>query len=417
MECNLTGELISSILRVRFTESLSNYSFLASSVNRDFIDSPHLRNVLHNLQLISPESEYKSEARCQYHDNVLHTTFGTSAFKLRVVHSLNPRLSAVEIIDFLGNVVATSHTIGSFSLPSLKQVSKLQNVFTHNSSFDRSMLIRGSKGDWGLLKSSWKGFKKAAGRKRGQRGELELKFFTLNGKKSRYEYMARLNDVKFEWGTIQGRGSVDLLSGCIQFSGSVVDVPEFVCVGCSIAVLFVLCQPRPPPPKTGGVYPPPPSNRPGVLNLDAMSLLVSGGLYATTLPKWYHINIRGGYFIQTPPKIPNRCVQDYDGGDGFEGGGDSDVGADFEGDCFDNNDTYWAENTGCGGCGGGVDSGGGCGGGDSGGGCGGGDSGGGCGGGDSGGGCGGGDSGGGCGGDSGGGGGGCGGGCGSSGGD
>ncbi|XP_047140965.1 uncharacterized protein LOC100209113 [Hydra vulgaris] len=372
LQCSLTTEMINCILTMRYSETLSNYSFEASSVNRLFIDSPHLKNVVHNLQLISPGSEYKNEAKCQYNDNILHTTYGLSAFKIRVVHSRDPILSVVEVIDLSENVLATSHTVGKFSLPSEKQVAKSQNVFTHEQSFERSMLIRGSKKDWGLLKSRWKGFTKAKKNRRGQRGEMELKLFTLNGKNSRYEIVNKVNDVKFEWATEQGRGSVDLLSGYIRFSGSVSDVPEFLCVAYSIAILFVLCQPRPPPPKTGGVYLPP--SQPGRLNLDAMPLLVIGGLYATTLPKWYHVGTLGGYFIQVPKVFKRKNDDnDYDGGDcGDSGDNDYDGGADNcenEIDCekigFDSCDTYWIENnSGCGSGGGCGSSCGGAGGGD-----------------------------------------------------
>ncbi|XP_002165926.3 uncharacterized protein LOC100207090 [Hydra vulgaris] len=348
LQCSLTGEMINCILTMRYSETLSNYSFEASSVNRLFIDSPHLKNVVPNLHLISPGSEYKNEAKCQYNDNILHTAYGLSAFKIRVVHSRDPILSVVEVIDLSENVLATSHTVGRFSLPSEKQVSKSQNVFTHEQSFERSMLIRGSKNDWGLLKSRWKGFTKAKRICRGQRGLIELELFTLNGKNSRYEIVTMKNDVKFEWATEQGRGSVDLLSGYIRFSGSVLDVPEFLCVAYSIAILFVLCQPRPPPPKAGGVYLPP--NRPGNLNLDAMALLVIGGLYATTLPKWYHVGTLRGYFIQVP-KVSKRCSDDSNV-DGEEDNYNSDS------ESLDRCDAYWIENnSGCGNCG----SGGGCG--------------------------------------------------------
>ena len=71
---------------------------------------------------MAPNTLYKTSAPCEYNDNVLTNNAGSHAFTWRVVHCRNPTISALEILDVYGNVIATAHTIGSFSCPSLDQV-------------------------------------------------------------------------------------------------------------------------------------------------------------------------------------------------------------------------------------------------------------------------------------------------------
>ena len=85
---------------------------------------------------------------------------------------------------------------------------------------------------------------------------------------------------------------VDFKQSCIRLAKNIREVPENICISATIGVAFDLCRPRPPPPKDSNnliaAYPPLPPTRPGVLNLDAMPFLVGSGLYASTLPRWYH---------------------------------------------------------------------------------------------------------------------------------
>ena len=198
------------------------------------------------------------------------------------------------------------------------------------------MLIRGSSGgDWGILRTSWINF--VRGR---NPGTLKAELFVLNGKDS---YWKTLNPTdtqgkSFQW-TLNDHtsGMVDFEKGNITFSGQVTDVGEFIALGCAMAISFVLCQPRPPPPKEGQPYPAPPSNRPKVMHLDSMGLLVAGGLYANTLPRWYHAQCHGGYFYQIHPNYWNHHHHHYYGGCGA-----GDFGYDYDaGGCtFDDGDSH-----------------------------------------------------------------------------
>ena len=162
----------------------------------------------------------------------------------------------------------------------------------------------------------------------------------------------------FSWKLNYCSGSVDLEKGFIQLSRETKHVPENICIAASIAVAFVLCQPRPPPPKDSNnvsvAYKPPPATKPGALNLDAMHFLVAGGLYASTLPRWYHTKCHDEYFYQKHPYFNHHYYHhhehyDYDtdyNGRGFDSGGGLEIDFDFgHGD--------WGGSGGCGGCGGG----------------------------------------------------------------
>ena len=118
------------------------------------MEAAHVKEVLHHIQLMAPSTLYKDAAPCQYNDHSLTTSSGVNAFTWRVVHCQKPTLSAVEILDLYGNVIATSHTVGSFSLPTKKQVADKTKVYTHKAAIERSILIRGTRGDWAILKSS-----------------------------------------------------------------------------------------------------------------------------------------------------------------------------------------------------------------------------------------------------------------------
>lgn len=253
------------------------------------------------------------------------------------------------------------------------------------------MLIRGTNGsDWGILRTSWINF--VRGR---NAGKLKADLFVINGKDSYWKSLnpTDTNGKSFQW-TLndQTSGMVDFEKGNITFSDQVTDVGEFIALGCAMAISFVLCQPRPPPPKDGQPYPEPPSNRPRVMHLDSMGLLVAGGLYAKTLPRWYHTKSHGGYYYQIHPTYwghhhyyggcgagdfgydydAGGCRFDDDGshsGDDFGGGDDFDFDGDMDGG--NGGDFDWGgdggDAGGCGGCGGGDSGGAGCG--SSGGGC------------------------------------------------
>ena len=358
-EPSLTG-----VLHILFQSTkFGNFVFASVSTDREFTDGQQISQILHYPGLMAPFAAFQEVVPCQCRNNSILTNLGVPSFTWNVIHCQHPSLSVVEILDFYGQVIATGHTVGSSILPESKQVADTKRCCTLNPITERAMLIRGVNRDWGILKASWKGFVKGSRSVRGAPGQLELSLFCLLPTQGWIPTsQTPTSFTAFVDGTTI---SVDLNSGMIHFTPEIVIIPEAICLACCIAVMFVLCQPRPPPKKsetTGQLEPyTVPSNKPGATNLDGMTFLLGAGLYAALLPRSYHVLTSGGYFCQTNP------ARHHSGGDA--GGG---CGTGWDDDYQWSCDDGWAgDEGGCGGCGGGGCGGGGDGGGD-GGGCGGG---------------------------------------------
>ena len=301
------------------------------------------------------------------------------------MYCIKPAISAIEILDTYGYVIATAHTVGTSTIPTKKQITERLQVPTHNAKIERSFLIRGTSGDFAVMKGRWCGFVKGQRNIRGKLGQLQLELFKLGETNPHWININAIatNLSQFRWNLKECIGSVDLENGSIQLSKETKHVPENICIATSIAVAFVLCQPRPPPPKDSNniitTYKPPPATKPGALNLDAIKLLVAGGLYASTLPRLYHAKCHGIYFYQIHPHLyyqhyHHHGHDDYDtdyNGRGFHSGDGFKIdsnGGGFETDFYSGGGDWGAVGAdtggcaGCGGCGGG-DGGGGCGGG------------------------------------------------------
>ena len=321
---------------------------------------PHIKDVVHNTELMAPYSEFQQSAPCEYFDNTLSTLTGINCFTWRVVHCKKPAISVIEIFDTYGYVIATAHTIGTSTIPTEDQLADPLKAPTHNAKIERSFLTRGTSGDFAILKAMWSGFIKGRRNFRGRLGQLQLRLFKLGEMNSQWINIGTSfgKPLYFPWKINYCSGAVDLEKGLIQLSKETKHVPENICIAASIAVAFVLCQPRPPPPKDSNnmivAYKPPPATKPGALNLDAMHFLVAGGLYASTLPRWYHTKCHDEYFYQIHPYFYHHYYHhhnhyDYDtdnNGGEFDSGGRLEIDFDFgHGD--------WGGSGGCGGCGGG----------------------------------------------------------------
>ena len=91
---------------------------------------------------MTPYAEFQARAPCEHFEHTLSTETGVGCFIWRVVHCQIPRISAIEILDMNGFVVATAHTIGTSTLPLKSQVSDPLKVLTHKPKTERSFLIR-----------------------------------------------------------------------------------------------------------------------------------------------------------------------------------------------------------------------------------------------------------------------------------
>ena len=378
-EPSLTGALHILCQNIKF----GNYVFASVSTDREFTYGQHITKILHYPGLMAPFAEFEVAATCQHRSNIILNNLEVPSFTWNVIHCQHPNLSVVEILDSYGQVTATGHTVGSSVLPESEQVSDTKRCCTLNPIIERAMLIRGVNRDWGILKASWKGFVKGSISVRGAPGQLELSLFRLLPPQGLVPISSQSSSsfTAFVDGTTI---SVDLNSGMINFTPEITIIPEAICLACCIAVMFVLCQPRPPPKKnktTGQLEPyTEPRKKPGSITLDGMTFLRGAGLYAALLPRSYHVLTSGGYFCQTDPVRYHSAGggiwagwYDYgvdgwagdEGGCGEYGGGNGGwVGGwdgGWDGGCFD----AGGDGGGCGGggCGGGGCGGGGCGGG------------------------------------------------------
>ncbi|XP_057306357.1 uncharacterized protein LOC130644674 [Hydractinia symbiolongicarpus] len=311
------------ILQFEYAElSIGDYAFSIHELTRTVRHANHMKTVLDRVEAISQSVLFLVKAPCEYIDNLLQTNIGQYVFTWRTVHCQNPALSAVEILNHNGSVVATAHTIGSYLLPNKTQISDPSKAFTHNPSIERAMLIRGKKGDWGILKSSWYGFRLPSKKSKGRLGYLEVSLFLINGSNSAWHSIQTLDIHKytqFDWNINGGKGFLDIESGLITIAGCVQEVSEYICMACAIAVSFVLCQPRPPPPAKSKPYPTLAKKDRLLhhkLHVDSMPFLVAAGLYAN-LPRWYHASHRGEYIYQIPPQCIQPCQKEFWGDFGY----------------------------------------------------------------------------------------------------
>lgn len=268
---------------------------------------PHIKDVLHHVKIMAPDSIYQESSPGEYSDHTLVTDLKTTAFTWRVVHFQNPILSAVELLDEKGNVFSTSYSISSSTIPNKKQVADTSKTCTHNAKTQKSFLIRGPYKDYAILKAKWFGFRQGTKQNRAMLGHIHLDLFMCKGKSSKWISVNETKPRVYEWKIDTDLyGKVDLENGNIILSINTIDIPESVCIGNTIALAFVLCHPRPPPSKDSLLddvirYPPPPANRPSVLPIDGMSFLIASGLYSSLLPRWYHTRLHNGFMIQDHP--------------------------------------------------------------------------------------------------------------------
>lgn len=298
----------------------NDYTFLIKELSRVVNKADHVKNVVSCISVVSGSAVHQESVPCQYLENVFHTDKTENVFTLRVIHCQEPSISVVEILDKRGVAVATSHTIGSFQLPTPSQVADDQKCFVHTKAFERAMLIRGREGDWAILKSSWVGYREGQDNAKTVPGNLKLSLFVLNGKDSVWHPISTSeNLIGFEWSIEGSTGCIDLESGTIKLSKCTKNIAEYVCLACSIAVSFLLCHPRRAPTEVNNVVMPyakiadvEPS-----FDIDAMKLLVAVGLYSTTLPRWYHTTCKGDSMYQFPPECIRNCQSVFWGDFGY----------------------------------------------------------------------------------------------------
>ena len=180
---------------------------------------------------MAPYSEFQKSAPCQYFEHILSTLGEVNHLTWRVVHCRKPAISAIEILDADGNVIATAHTIGTATIPTEKQVASPLNVPTYDPKTERLFLIRGASKDFAILKASWSGFVKGQ-----QLGKLQLKLFRLGKGNGQWIQLRTNPSNPFQWRLYEFNSYVDLEQSIIQISKYALHVPENICIATAISM-------------------------------------------------------------------------------------------------------------------------------------------------------------------------------------
>lgn len=181
---------------------------------------------------------------CSSH--VLNITQGKSdkVYDVKVVHSLAPILSAVEVLHPKGHLIATAHTITGKQIPMKSQLRDLKGsacAYTPESK-ERAMLIRSQK-DWGVCVGKWIGDSES--------GELVISFYNLET--NRWQNVNQSNAVNAEFSVFEvnifGEAQsifVNLGTGLVTvpYTNIATFLPEIIALAYAIGVLYVLCRER-----------------------------------------------------------------------------------------------------------------------------------------------------------------------------
>lgn len=182
---------------------------------------------------------------CSSH--VLNITQGKSdkVYDVKVIHSLAPVLSTVEIFHPKGHLLATAHTIAGKQIPMKSQLDDLKGTscaYTPESK-ERALLIRSQK-DWGVCLGKWVG--------RGESGDLAISFY--NVETNQWQNVSQSNSASAEFTVYEVKIFKEAKSVFINLATGMVTVPytdiatfvpEIIALTYAIGVLYVLCRERP----------------------------------------------------------------------------------------------------------------------------------------------------------------------------
>jgi hypothetical protein len=230
----LTQNLEQLSLRIKLLkeEFMSTVSVSASLLSRDLMMAPCWFD-LSSLSLA-----------CASH--VMNITQGKNLKKydVRVVHSLAPVLSAVEIMHPKGYLVATAHTIAGKQIPMRSQLgdhAAATCAYTPEAR-ERAMLIRSQK-DWGVVVGRWIG--------NSESGELMISFYNLQT--NQWKTVNRSNSAQAEFAVFEVNIFDDARSVFVNLGTGEVTVPyteiatflpEIMALAYAIGVLYALCRER-----------------------------------------------------------------------------------------------------------------------------------------------------------------------------
>ena len=210
---------------------------------KKFVTSNHLSMILNYPELmLSPSDLANTSVPC---DSSTHSVLwrGHRVFSYRVVHSSEALLSALEIINLYGQVVASAHTISPSTFPERSAVEdQRNNIFLNQDEGERAMLIRGSK-DWGVCIAGLKTPPLSDEGATGWPYYVGIKVFKLTGERgwcSVQKARHGLFVIKFDSDTTV---RVDLKANKVVISPRAQNIPQILALAFSISILHLLCIP------------------------------------------------------------------------------------------------------------------------------------------------------------------------------
>ncbi|CAL1535156.1 unnamed protein product, partial [Lymnaea stagnalis] len=212
----------------------------------------HLENLWGPIPL--PRLPPGTDNWCEVASHKVINHRGAVMFTCRLIHS-QPLLQSAVHVFYQDKMVAVGHLVGTDQIPIPTQVANRSGCVTLNPrAGERAVLIKNHKGDWALAVGRWTGYKRGVpgiagtrnqkGRKGvpGSPGTLHLKIWTMSEramKEMKLSYDSNIYSMR-----LQG-ALVDLKAGLISVDESCDNVAESLALAFSIALLHVLCQPRP----------------------------------------------------------------------------------------------------------------------------------------------------------------------------
>ncbi|KAL9978858.1 hypothetical protein ACROYT_G016438 [Oculina patagonica] len=206
---------------------------------KDTVRINHPSMILNCPQEFFPASDLAKHVSlpCDCYTQPVHDWRGNQAFSCRVVHITDTLLSALEIINLYGQVVASAHTISPDTFPERKQVQDHQKNFLNPGEDENAMLIRRGNKDWGVCIAKLQETSLAV-------KDVDLKFYKLFGERGwcsvrNFSYGVWL--IKFDSDTMV---RVDLKLNRVVISPRAQSIPQSLALAFSLLVLYRLCIPN-----------------------------------------------------------------------------------------------------------------------------------------------------------------------------
>ena len=232
--------------QILLTQNLEQVSMKVKLPREDFLNTILVGTALNSRDLMLSPCWFELPSlslSCTSH--VMNVTRKNARlYDVKVVHSLAPILSAIEVSHVKGYLVATAHTIAGKQIPMKSQLGELRAstcAYTPEAR-ERAMLIRSQK-DWGVCVGRWVGSSES--------GQLVISFYNLQT--NTWQTVNQSNSTNAEFGIFEinifndtKSVFVNLATGelTIPYTDITTFLPEIVALAYCIGVLYVLCRER-----------------------------------------------------------------------------------------------------------------------------------------------------------------------------